>query len=60
VGEEVWERFTGTREQVLWYCREVTEALRRAKPAPGDGLVDELGRVVREIDTLAGARAVSR
>ena len=51
VGDEVWERFRGSREETLWYYREVTKALIRSGRTP---LVDELERVGGEIERLAG------
>ncbi len=54
VGDEVWERFRGSREETLWYYREVTKALIRSGRTP---LVDELERVVGEIERLAGRQA---
>ncbi len=57
VGEEVWERFRGSREETLWYYREVTQALIRSGRTP---LVDELERVVGEIERLAGRQVPRR
>jgi (p)ppGpp synthase/HD superfamily hydrolase len=54
VGDELWERFRGSREETLWYYREVTRALIRSGRTP---LVDELERVVGEIERLAGRQA---
>jgi len=51
VGEEVWKRFTGGREGTLWYYRALVQAFREAGSNP---LVDELDRVVAEIQHLAG------
>ena len=51
LGNEVWLRFRGGREGTLWYYREVTKALIRSGRTP---LVDELDRVVGEIERLAG------
>jgi len=51
VGDEAWERFRGSREETLWYYREVTKALIRSGRTP---LVDELERVAGEIERLAG------
>lgn len=56
VGDEVWERFRGSREETLWYYRGVTTALIRSGRTP---LVDELERVVGEIERLAGKQAGS-
>ena len=53
VGEALWDRFTGGREGTLWYYRAVVEAFRATWPSP---LVDELDRVVAELEHLAGVR----
>ena len=49
-GDSVWERFSGRREGTLWYYRAVLDVLRQGKP---NSLVDELHRVVTELETLA-------
>lgn len=50
VGEALWDRFSASREQTLWYYRAVTEAL-------GDGwdhpILDELCRTVDELEARA-------
>ena len=49
-GEDLWYRFTGGKEGTLWYYRALVDAYGEA----GDGpLVEELDRVVREIEVLA-------
>jgi GTP pyrophosphokinase len=48
-GEAVWKRFRGGREGTLWYYRSLVEAFRAAG---GNRLVDELDRVVTELETL--------
>jgi GTP pyrophosphokinase len=51
-GEALWSRFHGGREGTLWYYRAIVHAL------PPDGiadLVDELNRVVMELESLASA-----
>lgn len=48
-GEEVWKRFRGGREGTLWYYRSLVETFRAAG---GNRLVDELDRVVSELETL--------
>jgi GTP pyrophosphokinase len=51
-GEAVWSRFRGGREGSLWYYRALVSAFREH----GDSdLVDELDRVVSEIEKLAAA-----
>jgi (p)ppGpp synthase/HD superfamily hydrolase len=49
-GDSVWERFSGHREGTLWYYRAVLDVLREGKP---NRLIDELHRVVTELETLA-------
>jgi GTP pyrophosphokinase len=56
VGEKLWSRFTGGRDGTLWYYRALVGALRVEGPTdPRRGLVDELERVVTELERLAGA-----
>jgi (p)ppGpp synthase/HD superfamily hydrolase len=49
-GDSVWDRFSGRREGTLWYYRAVLNVLRQGK---ANRLVDELERVVTELETLA-------
>jgi (p)ppGpp synthase/HD superfamily hydrolase len=50
-GEKVFERFSGKKEGTLWYYRALVRAFRQH----GDhtDLIDELDRVVREIESLS-------
>ena len=50
LGEELWDRFTGGKEGTLWYYRALVKAYRQAG---NDPLVEELDRVVGEIEALA-------
>ena len=50
VGEELWSRFRGTREESLWYYRTLADLFSRRRPGP---LADELRRTVDEIEALA-------
>jgi GTP pyrophosphokinase len=53
-GERLWtRRFEKSRADILWYYRGLIDALRRREPEAGDALVEELGRVVGEIEKLA-------
>jgi (p)ppGpp synthase/HD superfamily hydrolase len=52
VGESLWDRFHGGREGTLWYYRCLVETFRAAG---SNALVEELDRVVTEIERLAGA-----
>ena len=49
-GDSVWERFSGRRDGTLWYYRAVLDVLRQGN---ANRLVDELERVVTELETLA-------
>ena len=51
VGEQVWERFSATREQTLWYYRAVTEALADGWSHP---LLTRLQAVVEQIHAAVG------
>ena len=50
VGHDLWDRFTASREQTLWYYREMITALGTGWDHP---LLDELRRVVSELHRLA-------
>ena len=52
-GEPVWQRFGGQREGTLWYYRALVEEFRRA---PGNHLVEELQRVVADLEGMAQSR----
>lgn len=51
IGEDLWDRFTGGKEGTLWYYRALVEAYAEAGANP---VVEELDRVVHEIEVLAG------
>ena len=53
IGEAVWDRFSAPREDTLWYYRALVTAFR-GNPAHNPALVDELDRVVTEMERLAG------
>ena len=48
IGESLWERFTGGREGVLWYYRELADAFTIDSPVVG-----ELRRTVAELGAVA-------
>ncbi len=50
VDEDLWDRFTGSKEGTLWYYRALVEAYSAAGVSP---VVEELDRVVHEIEALA-------
>ncbi len=51
MGDALWPRFNANRDQILWYYRSLVQGFRVAGGPP---LVDELERVVKEIERLAG------
>ncbi len=51
IGDEVWARFTVGKIDTLWYYREVVNVLKRAGGPP---VIDELERVVTELEKLSG------
>ncbi len=53
-GDALWGRFTGGKEGTLWYYRALAGALGAA--GTNAAVVEELGRVVRKIESLAGGR----
>jgi (p)ppGpp synthase/HD superfamily hydrolase len=52
-GDRVWKRFNAPKDDILWYYGVLVDALR-ANPAHHAALVDELERVVQEMQRLAG------
>jgi (p)ppGpp synthase/HD superfamily hydrolase len=53
VGEAVWSRFSASREETLWYYRQLVDAFREAG---ADALLfDEFERVVDELHARAAA-----
>jgi (p)ppGpp synthase/HD superfamily hydrolase len=50
LGENLWDRFNGGREGTLWYYRAIVDSF-----GSGGLLVEELDRVVTELERLAGA-----
>ena len=51
VGDVLWDRFNGGREGTLWFYRAVVDTLRVEQ---NDPTVEEIGRVVSELERLAG------
>jgi (p)ppGpp synthase/HD superfamily hydrolase len=54
VGDELWQRFTGGKEGTLWYYRALVATFRAAG---SNAVVEELDRVVSELENLAGKRS---
>jgi GTP pyrophosphokinase len=52
IGDALWERFTASREESLWYYRACLEAYR-ASPRHRPQLVAELERTVDELERVA-------
>ena len=52
LGDEVFERFTASKAQTLWYYRALLESLATGWEHP---LLDELREVVAELHRAAGA-----
>ena len=52
-GDAVFDRFQGKKDGTLWYYRELVKAFREAGTTP---LVEELDRVVTELEFLSGVR----
>ena len=50
MGEELWSRFNGTREESLWYYRSLVETFAVRRPGP---LAEQLDTTVSEIEALA-------
>jgi len=51
VGNAIWGRFKGGRDGTLWHYRRLVDVLGEAGPS---SIVEELGRVVSELERLAG------
>jgi len=53
LGDALWGRFTGGKEGTLWYYRALVGAYAAAGT---NAVLEELGEVVRKIESLAGGR----
>jgi (p)ppGpp synthase/HD superfamily hydrolase len=54
VGDQVFDRFTASKDDTLWYYRQVVDALATGWQHPA---LDELGEVVARLLEAAGVRA---
>jgi len=54
MGEALWDRFNGGKEGTLWYYRSLVDTFREVSGSTP--LVEELGRVVSELERLALAK----
>jgi (p)ppGpp synthase/HD superfamily hydrolase len=57
-GDQVFRRFNAGKEGTLWYYRALVNAFRAAGTNPD--LIDELDRVVTELENLAGVQTSRR
>ncbi len=55
-GDALWGRFNATRDQILWYYRELVSAFRATGTSP---LVDELDRVVTTLERIVAEGGVA-
>lgn len=53
-GDAVFQRFQGRKQGTLWYYRTLVDVFRKAGSSP---LIDELDRVVTELESLASKNA---
>ena len=51
IGDALWSRFTGTKEQTLWYYRKLADTFLRLDP--DSAIARELELVAREIEELS-------
>jgi (p)ppGpp synthase/HD superfamily hydrolase len=51
LGESVWSRFKGGRDGTIWYYHSLVDIFQSVDQNP---LVDELARIVSELENLAG------
>jgi (p)ppGpp synthase/HD superfamily hydrolase len=51
IGERVWDRFSASPDDIIWYYRSLVQAFRQAGGGP---LVEELDRIVRGIEREMG------
>jgi (p)ppGpp synthase/HD superfamily hydrolase len=54
LGDDIWKRFHATKEETLWYYREVVKILKLQGP---QALASELGRVVDELAAVSRVNA---
>lgn len=55
VGDELWNRFSASREESLWYYHSLLEIFRQHTPAKGVFLVRQLESALAELDQLLAA-----
>ena len=52
IGEKLWDRFRGDKEDIVWYYTELYKGLRKCSVRYNNPLLDELERAVRVINSL--------
>lgn len=55
VGDELWDRFSASREDSLWYYLSLFRIFRQHTPAKGEFLVRQLESALAELDQLLRA-----
>jgi (p)ppGpp synthase/HD superfamily hydrolase len=53
LGENLWDRFNGGKEGTLWYYKSLVDAFKQAAGTALAPLIEELERVVGEIEKLS-------
>ena len=53
-GDKAFDRFTGKKKGTCWYYRALVDAFRAHRDSNAE-LIDELERVVKEIETLSAS-----
>jgi (p)ppGpp synthase/HD superfamily hydrolase len=59
VGDRLWERFTASQEQTLWYYNSLLTLFRRRCPPEHAPLVDALARALRDLESQIRRQAAS-
>jgi (p)ppGpp synthase/HD superfamily hydrolase len=54
VGDELWERFSASREETCWYYAALAAAFEARADELGDGAAGALGELRRLVDAMAG------
>ncbi|HEY3291216.1 MAG TPA: HD domain-containing protein [Anaerolineae bacterium] len=54
IGDLIWSRFNGGKDGTLWYYRALVVGYQTQSEAQLNPLVDELNRVVTELERVAG------
>jgi len=54
VGDQLWQRFSASQDQTIWYYQSLLEIFRRRSPDPHRPLVDELARALAVLEDMIG------